>query len=138
MCDEHYRHELGEKARDRAVTFTWDKNAKFVVQLFEKLNRIKQKQRTHPDLSVAFVPYYDAFQNQIENRALLLNLTPTLETLLQEKSGYVQTMEEGLALTLLKRHTPKQVEAVLTHVLNDKSAALKIVERVQNFLNTLA
>ena len=47
-------------------------------------------------------------------------------------------MEEGLALTLLKRHTPKQVEAVLSHVLDDASNAPKIVERVLNFLNVLA
>ena len=47
-------------------------------------------------------------------------------------------MEEGLALTLLKRHTSKQVEAVLTHVLDDKSKASEVVERVENFLNTLA
>ena len=137
LCDDDLRHKLGAKARDRAVTFTWDKNAEYLIQLFEKLNWIKQNQRTSPDLSVAFVPYYDAFQNQIESRALLLNLTPTLETPLQQKSGYVQTMEEGLALALLKRHTSKQVEAVLTHVLGDKSTASKIVERVENFLNTL-
>lgn len=47
-------------------------------------------------------------------------------------------MEEGLALTLLKRHTPKQVEAVLAHVLDDKSNASEIVKRVLNFLNALA
>ena len=110
----------------------------FLFNFLKILNRIKQNQRTSADLSVAFVPYYDAFQNQIESRALFLNLTPTLETLLQVKSGYVQTMEEGLALTLLKRHTPKQVEAVLTHVLDDNSGASKILKRVQNFLNTLA
>ena len=138
LLADNFRHELGAKARHRALTFTWEKTAKYIVQLFEKLNRIKQNQRTSPDLSVAFVPYYDAFQNQIESRALLLNLTPTLETPLQQKSGYVQTMEEGLALTLLKRHTSKQVEAVLTHVLDDKSKASEVVERVENFLNTLA
>ena len=47
-------------------------------------------------------------------------------------------MEEGLALTLLKKHTPKQVETVLSHVLDDKSNAPEIVERVLNFLNALA
>ena len=138
LLEDNFRHELGAKARHRALTFTWEKTAKYIVQLFEKLNRIKQNQRTSPDFSIAFVPYYDAFQNQVENRALLLNLTPSLEAPLQQKSGYVQTMEEGLALTLLKRHTSKEVEAVLTHVLDDKSKASEVVERVENFLNTLA
>ena len=138
LLEDGIRHELGQKARDRAVTFTWDNNAKELIQLFQALDRIKQHQRTAPDISVAFVPNFDAFQNQVESRALLLNLTPFLETPLQQKRGYVQTMEEGLTLTLLKRHTPRQVEAVLTHIFEDASQASKVIERVQNFLNALA
>ena len=138
LLDDDFRDELGQKARGRAVTFTWDNNAKRLIQLFEELNQIKQTQRTPPDLSVAFVPHFDAFQNQVENRALLLNLTPFLEAPLQQKRGYLQTMEEGLALTLLKRHTPRQIETVLTHIFDDVSQATKVVERVQNFLSTLA
>ena len=138
LLEDDVRYELGQKARNRAVTFTWDDNAKRLIQLFEELNQIKQNQRTSPDLSVAFVPHFDAFQNQLESRVLLLNLTPFLETPLQLKRGYIQTMEEGLALTLLKRQTSRQVEAVLTHIFDDASQASKTVERVQNFLNTLA
>ena len=137
LLDDDFRRELGQKARDRAVTFTWDDNAKRLIQLFEELNQIKQTQRTPPDLSVAFVPHFDAFQNQVESRALLLNLTPFLEAPLQQKRGYVQTIEEGLVLTLLKRHTPRQVETVLTHIFDDAFQATKVVERAQNFLNTL-
>ena len=138
LLEADLRYKLGQKARDRAVTFTWDDNAKRLVQLFKELNQIRHNQKTPPDLSIAFVPHFDAFQNQIENRALLLNLTSFLESPLQQKRGYVQTMEEGLALTLLKRHTPRQVEAVLTHISDDASQASKTVERVQNFLNALA
>lgn len=138
LLDDDFRHELGAKARHHALTFTWERTAKILVQLFEKLNRIQENQRAVPDLSVAFVPYFDAFQNRVENRALLLNLTPFLEAPLQRKMGYVQTMEEGLAQTLLKRHTPKQIEAVLAHICNDASQAPRIVEKVQIFLNTLA
>lgn len=138
LLEEGVRHELGQKARDRAVTFTWDNNAKRLVELFQELNQIKDNQRTPPDLSIAFVPHFDAFQHQIENRALLFNLTPFLEAPLQLKRGYVQTIEEGLALTLLKTHTPRQVEAVLTHISSDAAQATKTVERVQNFLNALA
>ncbi|MDE0426372.1 MAG: glycosyltransferase family 4 protein [Candidatus Poribacteria bacterium] len=138
LLDDGVRRELGQQARGRAVTFTWDKNAERLVELFQELNQIRHNQRTPPDLSVAFVPHFDAFQHQIENRALLLNLTSFLESPLQQKSGYVQTMEEGLALILLKQHTPRQVEAVLTHIFDDASEAAKTVERVQNFLNALA
>lgn len=138
LLEDDFRLDIGQKARNRALTLTWDNNAKRLVQLFQELNQIKHNQRNAPDLFVSFVNHYDAFQNQLESRALLLNLTPFLEAPLQSKSGYVQTMEEGLALTLLKRHTPKQVEAVLSHVLDDGSNAPKIVDRVQNFLNVLA
>ena len=138
LLDDKLRQQLAEKALKRALTFTWDSNAERLVGLFQELNRIKANQRTAPDLSVSFVNHFDTFQNQLESRALLLNLTPFLEAPLQEKSGYVQTMEEGLALTLLKRHTRKQVESVLSHVLRDKSSAFEVVERVENFLNALS
>ena len=138
LLDGDFRQELGQKARQRALTFTWEKNAERLIQLFQKLNGIKQGQRTLPDFSVAFVRHFDAFQNQLESRALLLNLTPFLEAPLQKKMGYIQTIEEGLALTLLKRHTPKQVESVLAHILGDTSLASKTIGKVQNFLNALA
>ena len=138
LLEDGPRHELAEKAQKRALTFTWDNNVKRLIQLFQKLNHIKQNQRIAPDLSVAFVPYFNEFQHQLEMRSLLLNLTPFLEAPLQSNSGYVQTMEEGLALTLLKQHTPRQVEAVLTHIFDDALQAAKIVERVRNFLNALA
>lgn len=138
LLEDGVRHELTRKARDRALNLTWEKNAERLVQLFRELNQIKHNQRSTPDLSVNFVNYFDAFQNQLESHALLLNLTPSLEAPLQKKGEYIQTMEEGLALTLLKKHTPKQVETVLSHVLDDKSNAPEIVERVLNFLKALA
>ena len=138
LLEEEFRCELGRKARDRAVTFTWKNNARRLVQIFQELNQTKEKQRTLPDLSIGFVPHFDAFQNQLENRALLLNLTPFLEAPLQRRDAYVQTIEEGLALTLLKRHTPNQVEAILTHIFDDASQAAETLGRVQNFLNALA
>ena len=138
LLEDDFRQELGATARSRALTFTWENNAKRLIELFQKLNQIKQSQRTVPDLSLAFVPYFNGFQNQLESRSLLLNLTPFLEAPLQQKRGYVQTIEEGVALTLLKRHTPRQVEAVLTHIFDDASKAAKVVERVQNFLNALS
>ena len=138
LVEDDFRCKLGKKARDRAITFTWENNAKRLVQLFHELNQIKRNQKKGPDLSVTFVPHFDAFQHQVEARSLLLNLTPLLEAPLQQKQGYIQTIKEGLALTLLKRHTPRQVEAVLTHLFDDASEANKVVVRVQNFLNALA
>ena len=138
LLEDEFRSELGRKARNRALTLTWEKNAERLVQLFRELNQIKQNQRSTPNLSISFVNQFDPFQNRLQKCALLLNLTPFLEAPLQQRNGYIQTMEEGLALTLLKKHTPKQVETVLTHVLDDKSSAPEIVESVLNFLNALA
>lgn len=138
LLEDGPRHELGKKARDRALTFTWDNNAKRLIQLFQELNHIRQNQRAAPELSVAFVPHFDAFRHRVENQSLLLNLTPYLEAPLQQKIGYVQTVEEGLTLTLLKQHTPREVEAILTHVFDDTDRAAQVVKRVQNFLSTLA
>ena len=138
LLEDDVRHEFGAKAHRRASTFTWDNNAKRLVQLFEKLNHVKQHQRTPPELSIAFVSHFDGFQNGLEYRSLLLNLTPFLDAPLQRKGAYVQTIEEGLALSLLKRHTARQVEAVLTYIFDDASQASRVVAKVQNFLNALA
>lgn len=138
LLEGNVRREFGAKAQRRASTFTWDSNAKRVVQLFEELNHIKEYQRKPPELSVAFVPHYDGFQNELEYRSLLLNLTPFLEAPLQRKDVYVQTIEEGLALSLLKKHTTRQVEAVLAYIFDDTLRASKVVAKVLNFLNALA
>ena len=116
LTDKKARLALGEKARERALTFTWDKTAQNVIALFRRLKRIQQlEDGSKRHFAVSFAPYLNNRRRQIENQAILNNITPQKERPLM-KDRYAQSIEEGLALSLLRKHTRHEVEAVLHHL----------------------
>ena len=132
LTDEKARLTLGEKARERALTFTWDQTAQKVIALFRKLKRIQQLEngyRRH--FGISFAPYLNNRRRQVEYQAILNNITTQKERPLM-KDRYAQPIEEGLALTLLRKHTRHEVEAVLHHLYGqDKTQAT--LEKVFGF-----
>ena len=116
LTDENARLTLGEKARERALTFTWDKTAQNVITLFRKLKRVQQLENGYKrHFGISFAPYLNNRRRQVESRAILNNITTQKERPLM-KDHYAQSMEEGLALALLRKHTRHEVEAVLHHL----------------------
>ena len=116
LTDEKARLTLGEKARERALTFTWAKTAQNVIALFRRLKRIQQLEngyRRH--FGISFAPYLNNRRRQIENQAILSNITTQKERPLM-RDRYAQSIEEGLALALLRKHSRHEVEAVLHHL----------------------
>ena len=132
LTDENARLTLGEKARERALTFTWDKTAQNVITLFRKLKRVQQLENGYKrHFGISFAPYLNSRRRQVESRAILNNITTQKERPLM-KDHYAQSMEEGLALALLKKHTRHEVEAVLHHLYGqDKTQAT--LEKVFGF-----
>ena len=117
LTDKKARLALGEKARERALTFTWEQTAQKVFELFKKLKRIQQLENGDPKrhFAVSFAPYLNNRRRQIENQAILNNITAQKERpLMQDR--YAQSIEEGLALALLRKHSRHEVEAVLHHL----------------------
>lgn len=116
LTDEKARLALGEKARERALTFTWDKTAQNVIALFRRLKRIQQLENGYKrHFAVSFAPYFNNRRRQIENQAILNNITTQKERPLMN-DRYVHSIEEGLALVLLRKHSRHEVEAVLHHL----------------------
>lgn len=132
LTDEKARLALGQKARERALTFTWDKTAQNVIALFRKLKRIQQVENGYkPHFAISFAPYLNNRRRQIESRAILNNITRQKERPLMD-DRYAQPIEEGLSLALLRKHSRHEIEAVLHHLYGaERSEA--ILEKVLGF-----
>ncbi|MDE0425149.1 glycosyltransferase [Candidatus Poribacteria bacterium] len=132
LTDEKARLALGQKARERALTFTWDKTAQKVIGLFRKLQRIQQLESGYKrHFAISFSPYFNNRRRQIESRSILNNITTQKERPLM-KDRYAQPIAEGLSLTLLKKHSRHEVEAVLHHLYGRERAEL-VLEKVFGF-----
>ena len=137
LADDEERLRLGEKARKRALNFSWDNTAQKLITLFDMLNRRRQQTHRPLNLPVTFVPHINRYINQIECRAILSNITDRKENPLMW-DGYLQTMEEGLALSLLKRHTIHEVEVVLKCICADDAKVDDVINRVRWFQDTIS
>ena len=132
LSDEKTRLELGRKARERALTFTWEKTAQKLIALFRKLKRIQAlEDRYKRHFAISFAPYFNTRRRQIESQAILNNITAEKQRPLM-KDRYVQPIEEGLSLALLKKHGIHEVEAVLHHLYGQERAEA-ILEKVLGF-----
>ena len=132
LTDEKTRFALGQKARERALTFTWDKTAQKVVALFRKLKQIQHLENGYKrHFAVSFAPYLNSRRRQIESRSILNNITTQKERPLM-KDRYAQPIAEGLSLALLRKHSRHEVEAVLHHLYGQERAEA-ILEKVLGF-----
>ncbi|MDE0427615.1 MAG: glycosyltransferase family 4 protein [Candidatus Poribacteria bacterium] len=137
LNDNSLRDAYAKKALSRAQTFTWEKNAQRILSLFEELNR-KKKLVSQNRLLPFFSPYWNAYRKQIEQKSVLLNLNTQYEKPVNPLNVFNQQVEDGLVLTLLKTHTIREVEAVLTELMEDENAAKTILARCQGFIQATA
>ena len=136
LADETLRRQLGQKARQRALELSWEKTAKRIVEIFHELHR--RKRRFEPNRYwTRFVPKLNPVKGVVEPEAALLNLMDSWEIPLM-RSGYSQTLIEGLALSLARRHTPHEVEAVLWHLCENRQEVERILHRVWGFIEATA
>ena len=132
LTDEKTRLALGQKARERALTFTWDKTAQNVIVLFRRLKRIQQLENgSKRHFAVSFAPYLNNRRGEIENQAILNNITTQKERPLM-KDRYAHSIEEGLSLALLRKHSRHEVEAVLHHLYGQERTET-VLEKVLGF-----
>lgn len=136
MSDDEKRYALAAKARQRALMYTWDRAGRELVNLFKRLNSKKQTSCTYPrDFHVIFSPYCNPRLKTLEYTTLLLNTTEQQQEFLMHAT-YQQTIEEGLALSLLKEHTLREVHVILKHIYQDKEKIEGILNRVREFRET--
>ena len=133
LIDEKARVALGQKARERALTFTWDKTAQNLIAfVFRKLKQTQQlEDRYKRDFAISFVPSLNNRRRQIERQAILSNITREKERPLM-KDRYAHSIAEGLALALLRKHSRHEVEAVLHHLYGQERTET-ILEKIFGF-----
>ena len=127
------RYHYAQKAHDRAQTFTWEKTAQRILSLFAELNR-KKKMSYKNRLNTLFTSFWNTYRKRIEQKSIVLNINSQYEEPVNPISIFNQQIEDGLVLSLLKEHTPREVEAVLCEFMEDEQTAKAILARCQGFL----
>ena len=96
LNNHEMRQTLSQKARERAVAFTWDKTAQRIVQLFEGLHR-KKKLRNPNRLLNVFAPAepLEEGQQDLKYRSFVLSMNTHYEQCLIRDSMYPLRVEDG-------------------------------------------
>ena len=140
VSDAEMRETLSEKARERAVSFTWDKTARRIMTLFEELHRKKQLMNPNRLLNV-FAPTQALASEESEllkYKSVVLSMNARYERCLIRDAVYPMRVEDGLVLSLLKSHTVREAEALLTALVSDEVEAKATLRRVRGLINATA
>lgn len=146
LNDTEMWQTLSERARERAVLFTWDKTASRIVRLFEELHQKKKLANPNKLLNV-FVPTPpiegEARRSKVTSpllqyKALVLSMNAHYERCLMRDAAYPLSVEDGVALSILKNHTTREVEAILAALIPDETQARTTLKRVQGLINGTA
>ena len=141
LKDDGTRRALSQKARERALAFTWDKTARRIVEVFEELHRKRQLVGPNRLLNV-FAPQMAAPDSQqgepLISKSVLLGMNMHYEHCLIGDALYSQRAEEGLVITLLKHHTAREAEAILAAIVDDETEAKAILKRVRGLIQATA
>ena len=131
---------LSEKARQRALLFTWNKTARRIVQLFEMLHQ-KKKLINRNRLFNVFAPTpprEDEEPQSLKCSSVLLSMNTHYERCLIRDAVYPLPVEDGLVLSILKAHTPREAESILAALIADEAVARAILKRVRGLIDATA
>ena len=140
LNDTEMWQAFSERARERAVLFTWDKTASRIVQLFEMLHQKKKLINRNRLLNV-FAPAQPIEGEELEGqncRSVLLSMNTHYERCLIRDAVYPLLVEDGLVLSILKAHTAREAESVLAALIADETEAKAILKRVRGLINATA
>ena len=140
LNDDEMRETLSQKARERALSFTWDKTARRIIQFFEELHQKRQLVSPNGLLSV-FASEIEASnpeQRHLKYKSILLGMNKHYERSLMGDVLYSQRVEEGLVMTLLKNHTVREAESFLAGFIEDEAEAKAILKRVRGLIHATA
>lgn len=145
LNDTEMWQTLSERARERAVLFTWDKTASRIVRLFEELHQKKKLANPNKLLNV-FAPTQpsedDARRGEVTSslqyRSLVLSMNAHYERCLMRDAAYPLSVEDGVALSILKNHTTREIEAILAALIPDETQARTTLKRVRGLIDGTA
>ena len=140
LNDTELRAELSEKARERVALFTWHKTAERIVELFGILHQKKKLMNPNRLLNV-FAPAQPTEGEETHDqkcRSVLLSMNTHYEQCLILDAAYPLPATDGLVLSILKNHTPREAESVLAELVDDETAARAILKRVRGLIDATA
>ena len=140
LNDDDMRQTLSEKARKRALSFTWDKTAQRIIQFFEALHEKRQLVSRNKLLN-GFVPEIEVSnpkRHHLKYKSVVLSMNKHYERSLMGDALYSQRVEEGLVVTLLRNHTAREAEALLAEFIEDQAEAKAILQRVRGLIHATA
>ena len=137
LNNDEMRQTLSQKARKRALSFTWDKTARRIIQFFEELHRKRQLVSPNGLLNVfaSEIETSDSEQRLLKYKSVLLGMNKHYERSLMGDVLYSQRVEEGLVMTLLKNHTVREAESFLAGFIEDEAEAKAILKRVRGLIH---
>ena len=150
LNDDAMRQELSQKARERAGSFTWDKTARQIVKYFERLHEkrrlvspnrllnmfVPTSSKASHDLKGEGLTYQDG--DRLKYKSIVLGMNQHYERCLIRDAAYSMHVEDGLALSILRNHTVREAEAVLTAVVEDEARAKATLKRVHGLIQATA
>ena len=137
LSNNSMRQTLSQKARKRALSFTWDKTARRIIRFFEELHQKRQLVSPNGLLNV-FASEIEASnpeQRPLKYKSILLGMNKHYERSLMGDVLYSQRVEEGLVMTLLKNHTVREAESFLAGFIEDEAEAKAILKRVRGLIH---
>ena len=150
LNNDEMRQELSQKARERAGSFTWDKTARQIIKCFEGLQE-KRRLVSPNRLLNMFVPTPSEASHGLEGeglthqgderlkyKSIVLGMNQHYERCLIRNAAYSMHVEDGLVLSILKNHTVREAEAVLTAVVEDEARAKATLKRVHGLIQATA
>lgn len=117
--DPGEREKLGMKAREIAISYTWDAIVRQLLNCFSDCG--KKRVFNHESMSsLLFMKYYNRAQGILKFQARdLLDGSPIYE------------IEKAIAMTLWDRHTHKEIETLLLHLCQDAERVKRIMAEVR-------
>ncbi len=135
LQDEQKREQMGERARQRALEFTWDNTAKELLKLFKMLNLKKRLIKYSNYFPIGFSLSLTA-GGSASPKAVIINAIQDNKAPLTGKL-YDTSIEEGIALLFSSTHSPHEIEVVLSYLLQDHTSVANCIDRTKGFLRSL-
>ena len=149
LNNDQMRKSLSQKARERALSFTWDKTARRIVEVFEELqekrrlvspNRLLNVFAPTPPVETVhdlegIGPTSQGNRQKPKYKSIVLGMNERYEPCLIRDAAYPIRVEDGLVLSILKNHTVREAEAVLAAVVKDEAEAKATLKRVYGLIH---
>ena len=113
LSNDGMRQTFSQKARKRALSFTWDKTAQRIIHFFEALH--EKRQLVSPNkLLNAFAPDIEVSnpkQNHLKYKSIVLSMNKHYQRSLNGRCPSIPSvLKKDFVITLLRNHTAREAE----------------------------